>query len=132
MAKPKSVSLSPAATTPAVTGTGTTSATAPMAPAPVPVTTTTAPAGKPTKSASGKQQPQQNWNQVVLNLADYYTKSTPQRTKLIDVFMAFLVVVGALQFVYCVLAGNYVRTFSPPPFFFFAYHPFFSVRDFNC
>lgn len=28
--------------------------------------------------------------------------------KLIDVFMAFLVVVGGVQFVYCVLAGNYV------------------------
>lgn len=27
--------------------------------------------------------------------------------KLIDVFMAFLVVVGGLQFVYCVLVGNY-------------------------
>ena len=34
--------------------------------------------------------------------------NTPQRIKLIDVFMAFLVVVGGVQFVYCVLAGNYV------------------------
>jgi len=29
--------------------------------------------------------------------------------KLIDAFMAFLVVVGGLQFVYCVVAGSYVR-----------------------
>lgn len=29
--------------------------------------------------------------------------------------MAFLVAVGALQFVYCVVAGNYVRLLSPPP-----------------
>ncbi|KAI9811334.1 MAG: oligosaccharyltransferase complex subunit epsilon [Pycnora praestabilis] len=36
-----------------------------------------------------------------------YLKSTPQRVKLIDVFMTFLVIVGVLQFVYCVLAGNY-------------------------
>lgn len=35
-------------------------------------------------------------------------EKTPQRTKLIDVFMAFLVVVGVLQFVYCILVGNYV------------------------
>ena len=28
--------------------------------------------------------------------------------KLIDAFMGFLVVVGGLQFVYCVLVGNYV------------------------
>lgn len=33
---------------------------------------------------------------------------TPQRTKLIDAFLGFLVVVGGLQFVYCVIAGNYV------------------------
>lgn len=39
---------------------------------------------------------------------DNYMKATPQRTKLIDVFMAFLVVVGVLQFVYCVIVGNYV------------------------
>ncbi|KAK6330237.1 oligosaccharyltransferase complex subunit epsilon [Orbilia blumenaviensis] len=36
-----------------------------------------------------------------------YQKDTPQRTKLIDVFLGFLVIVGAIQFVYCVLAGNY-------------------------
>ncbi|XDG06811.1 hypothetical protein ABKA04_006426 [Annulohypoxylon sp. FPYF3050] len=41
------------------------------------------------------------------NSFDYYLKNTPQRTKLIDVFMAFLVIVGGLQFAYCVLAGNY-------------------------
>jgi hypothetical protein len=45
-----------------------------------------------------------------MNIFDYYQKNTPQRTKLIDVFMAFLVVVGALQFLYCILAGNYVRS----------------------
>jgi oligosaccharyltransferase complex subunit epsilon len=48
------------------------------------------------------------WDQIVLNVLDYYQKNTPQRTKLIDVFMAFLVLVGGLQFLYCVLAGNYV------------------------
>lgn len=37
---------------------------------------------------------------------------TPQRVKLIDAFMAFLVVVGGLQFVYCVVVGNYVSFFS--------------------
>jgi len=44
---------------------------------------------------------------VLNNLWKNYVESTPQRVKLIDVFMAFLVVVGALQFVYCVIAGNY-------------------------
>jgi len=36
-----------------------------------------------------------------------YVDKTPQRVKLIDTFLAFLVVVGALQFVYCVIGGNY-------------------------
>lgn len=39
-----------------------------------------------------------------------YVDKTPQRVKLIDAFMLFLIVVGALQFAYCVLAGNYVST----------------------
>lgn len=35
---------------------------------------------------------------------------TPQRVKLLDTFMVFLMVVGALQFLYVVLVGNFVRT----------------------
>lgn len=50
------------------------------------------------------------WDQAVVNLTRHYQKATPQRTKLIDAFLGFLVAVGVLQFVYCVLAGNYVRS----------------------
>lgn len=39
---------------------------------------------------------------------EQYLSSTPQRTLLLDAFMAFLVLVGGLQFLYCALAGNYV------------------------
>ena len=46
------------------------------------------------------------------NLTNYYLKETPQRTKLLDVFLVFLLIVGAIQFVYCVLAGNFVRLAS--------------------
>lgn len=45
---------------------------------------------------------------IILNIWDNYITNTPQRTLLLDIFMAFLVVVGGIQFVYCVLAGNYV------------------------
>jgi oligosaccharyltransferase complex subunit epsilon len=72
-------------------------------------TATPAPAPKPHKSSSSNQ----SWDQVVLNLTNYYLDTTPQRTKLIDSFMAFLAVVGALQFVYCILAGNYVSLLQP-------------------
>jgi oligosaccharyltransferase complex subunit epsilon len=37
-----------------------------------------------------------------------YLDSTPQRVKLVDTFMAFLVVVAAFQFLYCVIVGNFV------------------------
>lgn len=43
-----------------------------------------------------------------------YVQKTPQRTKLLDTFMGFLVVVGALQFLYVVIVGNFVRI-PPPP-----------------
>ena len=41
-------------------------------------------------------------------LFNNYKQKTPQRTKLLDVFMGFLVAVGALQFLYCLIVGNYV------------------------
>lgn len=55
-------------------------------------------------SHSSNQSPQE----ILLGIQDNYINSTPQRTKLIDAFMGFLAVVGALQFLYCLLAGNYV------------------------
>ncbi|KAG5999304.1 hypothetical protein E4U54_001929 [Claviceps lovelessii] len=58
-------------------------------------------------SSSSSKSSRANWDQVLLNIYQHYTKETPQRTKLIDVFLFFLVVVGGLQFLYCVLAGNY-------------------------
>ena len=49
--------------------------------------------------------------EVVAGVWNRYVQDTPQRVKLIDVFLGFLIVVGLLQFVYCVIAGNYVRPF---------------------
>ena len=57
-----------------------------------------------TSKKAGNQSPQE----IALGIWQNYLDTTPQRTKLIDVFMGFLVVVGVLQFVYCVIAGNYV------------------------
>lgn len=64
---------------------------------------------QPKPSVAASKATAANWDQVLGNIYQYYMKETPQRTKLIDVFLAFIAVVGALQFVYCVLAGNYVR-----------------------
>ncbi|KAI2614692.1 defender against death DAD protein [Hypoxylon fragiforme] len=80
-------STTPATTAPTTTTTSSTSSTI---------------ATKPTTSNTP-----QSIDTVTLNIVEHYQKTTPQRTKLIDAFMAFLVVVGVLQFAYCVLAGNY-------------------------
>jgi oligosaccharyltransferase complex subunit epsilon len=52
----------------------------------------------------------QDVQQILQGIWQNYVDKTPQRVKLIDAFMAFLVLVGGLQFVYCVVAGNYVST----------------------
>lgn len=59
----------------------------------------------PAKAAQGSVR----WDRVVSDVVSHYVKATPQLTKLIDVFMVYLAVVGAVQFLYCILAGNYVR-----------------------
>ncbi|KAH7416993.1 putative Dolichyl-diphosphooligosaccharide--protein glycosyltransferase subunit DAD1 [Cadophora sp. MPI-SDFR-AT-0126] len=64
------------------------------------------PASTPSK-ASLKSSNNQSPQEIALGIWQNYLDKTPQRTKLIDVFMSFLVVVGVLQFVYCVIAGNY-------------------------
>ncbi|RDW78111.1 dolichyl-diphosphooligosaccharide--protein glycosyltransferase subunit OST2 [Coleophoma crateriformis] len=70
---------------------------------PAATSTPSVPVKSTPKSSSGNLSPQE----VALSIWQNYLDTTPQRTKLIDVFMTFLVVVGALQFVYCVIAGNY-------------------------
>lgn len=61
---------------------------------------------RPPPKASSSSFPAQD---VLQDLWQRYLDTTPQRAKLIDAFMAFLVVVGVIQFAYCVVAGNYVR-----------------------
>ncbi|KEZ44447.1 Dolichyl-diphosphooligosaccharide--protein glycotransferase [Scedosporium apiospermum] len=61
---------------------------------------TPAPSGAPSSSTSND-----SW--IATTVVSHYIKNTSQQTKLIDAFMAYLVVVGGIQFLYCVLAGNY-------------------------
>lgn len=62
-------------------------------------------AARKSSSLSAAAPPPQD---VLAGIWERYVSGTPQRVKLLDTFMAFLVLVGALQFVYCVLVGNYV------------------------
>ncbi|KAK2612443.1 Dolichyl-diphosphooligosaccharide-protein glycosyltransferase subunit dad1 [Conoideocrella luteorostrata] len=70
-------------------------------------TSSPGPASSSTVKSPANKGNRANWDDVLMNIYQYYTKETPQRTKLIDVFLSFLVLVGGLQFLYCVLAGNY-------------------------
>lgn len=75
----------------------------PSAPAhSTPAVKSTPGASKPSKSGSVDAQAimQDVWNK--------YVQKTPQRVKLLDSFMVFLVVVGVLQFAYCLIVGNFV------------------------
>lgn len=58
-------------------------------------------------TSSSKASKTQSYPELVASVWNNYIESTPQRTKLLDVFLAFLLAVGAVQFVYCVVAGNY-------------------------
>ncbi|TKA23049.1 hypothetical protein B0A50_07365 [Salinomyces thailandicus] len=49
----------------------------------------------------------QDIQQIGTAVWNNYVEKTAQRTKLLDAFMAFLIVVAGLQFLYCLLAGNY-------------------------
>ncbi|KAL4780879.1 DAD family-domain-containing protein, partial [Aspergillus varians] len=46
-------------------------------------------------------------SEIAVHVCQQYLTTTPQRTLLLDTFMVFLALVGVVQFVYCVLAGNY-------------------------
>lgn len=59
---------------------------------------------------------------ILVGIWEKYVSRTPQRVKLLDTFMAFLVLVGVLQFAYCVLVGNYVS-------FLFSFSLFLSLED---
>jgi hypothetical protein len=75
-------------------------------------------AGQPTRStnkpatssnsSSGQVRNAQDLQQIGAGVWNKYVDETPQRVKLLDAFLVFLIVVGVLQFVYCVIAGNFV------------------------
>ncbi|KAK5130515.1 oligosaccharyltransferase complex subunit epsilon [Cryomyces antarcticus] len=65
-------------------------------------------ASSSSSSSSLRSSSANNAQDIVLGVWNKYVDATPQRVKLIDAFMAFLVAVGVLQFVYCVIVGNYM------------------------
>jgi hypothetical protein len=52
----------------------------------------------------------QDLQEIGVGIWNKYVDETPQRVKLLDAFLVFLIAVGVLQFAYCVIAGNFVST----------------------
>lgn len=69
------------------------------------------PQPKPVTIAKNEIKGEVQWDKVVQNLYNHYVNNTPQRIKLVDAFIVFLVVVGVLQFINCALAGTFVRLY---------------------
>ncbi|PLB41938.1 putative oligosaccharyl transferase subunit Dad1 [Aspergillus candidus] len=71
--------------------------------------TTTTTTAASTKLSSGPKTLSANSSafEIAQHVWQQYLTSTPQRTKMLDAFMGFLALIGAVQFLYCVLAGNY-------------------------
>ena len=68
-----------------------------------PVTVTRGPVLTP----AAKQTNALAYSTIVSDIWSSYLKETPQSLKLIDAFMAFLVYTGVVQFLYCIIVGNY-------------------------
>lgn len=62
----------------------------------------------PSKAPTKSSKQTQNIQDIATSIWNRYVDETPQRVKIIDAFMGFLVLLGAVQFFYCVVAGNYV------------------------
>ncbi|RAO71253.1 uncharacterized protein BHQ10_007265 [Talaromyces amestolkiae] len=96
MAPKRQQATSPSAaaiSTPSTTTTGTSTPTTTISSS----TTTAAVALSPKASVA----------EITQHILNRYFAQTPQRTFLLDAFMVYLVLVGGIQFVYCVVAGNY-------------------------
>ncbi|RMZ05897.1 hypothetical protein D0860_05753 [Hortaea werneckii] len=80
-----------------------------------PTTSVSSAAGQPTKPANkpaaantpNSIKNAQDVQQIGFAVWNNYMDTTPQRVKLLDSFMAFLIVVAGIQFLYCLIAGNF-------------------------
>ena len=44
---------------------------------------------------------------VIRRFFDEYTSTTPQKLKLVDAYLAYIMLTGIVQFVYCLLVGTF-------------------------
>ncbi|QSS56679.1 oligosaccharyl transferase subunit [Histoplasma capsulatum var. duboisii H88] len=74
---------------------------------PTPSKTTLNPTSTQSHSAGASLSANSQTQDIVVGIWQRYLTQTPKRTLMLDSFMAFLLIVGGVQFLYCILAGNY-------------------------
>ncbi|KAL6924694.1 hypothetical protein ACHAPO_005530 [Fusarium lateritium] len=62
---------------------------------------------KPVLSKKSDARADVQWDQIPQTIYNHYINETPQRIMLLDIFLVYLVVVGAIQFVNCAIAGTF-------------------------
>jgi len=62
---------------------------------------------EPSQVARVAQSSLQNAQETFVTLKNHYIKNTEPRIKQVDAFLAFLMVNGGIQFLYCLLFGTY-------------------------
>ncbi|ETN42243.1 uncharacterized protein HMPREF1541_04184 [Cyphellophora europaea CBS 101466] len=71
---------------------------------PTPTASTSAPSAKVTaKELSPRSSPQE----IAVHVWNRYIQDTPSRTLFLDVFLLYIALNGAVQFIYCIIGGNY-------------------------
>lgn len=82
-------------------------------PAPAPRQTPTPSTSRPsTKVAAKELSPRSSPQEIAVHVWNRYIQDTPSRTLFLDVFLLYIALNGAVQFVYCILGGNYVSLSS--------------------
>ena len=82
----------------------------PSKPAPPPSSTkqTTAPASNTPKITSTTLSQRSSPQEIAIHVWNKYVQDTPSRTLLLDCFLLYIALNGAVQFIYCIIGGNYV------------------------
>lgn len=48
-----------------------------------------------------------NLKDIIVRFYDEYTQTTPQRLKIVDAYLVYIMLTGIIQFAYCCLVGTF-------------------------
>ncbi|KPI38615.1 Dolichyl-diphosphooligosaccharide--protein glycosyltransferase subunit dad1 [Cyphellophora attinorum] len=60
-----------------------------------------------TKTAPSTLSPRSSPQEIAIHVWNKYIQETPSRTLFLDIFLLYIALNGAVQFIYCIIGGNY-------------------------